>query len=67
MVNEQEKYVRNSIAQFIGTIVKHEFPSQSWPEVLQFIQQLASSDNISDKEVMQFLGTTSLAVHLGVV
>lgn len=51
MVNEQETYVKNSIAQFIGTIVRHEFPNQNWPEMLQFIQQLTSSDNISDKEV----------------
>jgi hypothetical protein len=51
MVNEQETYVKNSIAQFIGTIVRHEFPSQNWPEMLQFIQQLTSSDSMSDKEV----------------
>ncbi|KAJ4431592.1 hypothetical protein ANN_20191, partial [Periplaneta americana] len=51
LVSEPEKFVKNSIAQFIGTIVRHEFPNQSWPEVLQFIQQLTSSDNISDKEV----------------
>ncbi|XP_021926547.1 importin-4-like isoform X1 [Zootermopsis nevadensis] len=51
MVNEQETYVKNSIAQFIGTIVRHEFPNQNWPEMLQFIQQLTSSDNISDKEL----------------
>ncbi|XP_069698314.1 importin-4-like [Periplaneta americana] len=51
LVSEPEKFVKNSIAQFIGTIVRHEFPNQSWPEVLQFIQQLTSSDNISDKEL----------------
>jgi hypothetical protein len=51
LVNEPEKFVKNSIAQFIGTIVRHEFPNQSWPEVLQFVQQLTSSDNIPEKEV----------------
>jgi hypothetical protein len=51
LVNEPEKFVKNSIAQIIGTIVRHEFPSQSWPEVMQFIQQLTSSDNMSEKEV----------------
>lgn len=51
LVNEPEKFVKNSIAQFIGTIVRHEFPNQSWPEVLQFLQQLTSSDNLSEKEL----------------
>lgn len=47
--------MKNSIAQFIGTIVRHEFPNQSWPEVLQFLQQLTSSDNLSEKEVINVL------------
>lgn len=51
LVNEQEKLVKNSIAQFIGIIGKHEFPSNSWPEILHFINNLCSSDNLLDKEV----------------
>lgn len=58
LVNEPEKFVKNSIAQFIGTIVRHELPNQSWPEVLQFIQQLTNSDNLADKE----LGMYTLSV-----
>ncbi|XP_067002902.2 importin-4 [Anabrus simplex] len=58
LVNEPEKFVKNSIAQFIGTIVKHEFQNQTWPEVLQFIQQLCTSESIPDKE----LGMYTLSV-----
>lgn len=50
-MNEQEKLVKNAIAQFIGIIGKHEFPNKSWPEVLQFVQTLCSSENVLDKEL----------------
>ncbi|KAG5873993.1 hypothetical protein JTB14_030951 [Gonioctena quinquepunctata] len=52
LVNEQEKLVKNSIAQFIGIIGKHEFPENSWPEVLQFVHTLTSSGAIIDKETL---------------
>lgn len=51
LVNEQDKAVKNSIAQFIGTLGKHEFPEKSWPELLQFIHTLCSGENVYDKEV----------------
>lgn len=51
LVSEQEKLVKNSIAQFIGIVGKHEFPCNTWPEILQFIHQLCTSDNMLDKEV----------------
>ncbi|CAG9821795.1 unnamed protein product [Phaedon cochleariae] len=51
LVNEQEKLVKNSIAQFIGILGKHEFPDNSWPEILQFVHTLTSSDTIFDKEL----------------
>ena len=43
--------VKNAIAQLIGVIVKHELPNNGWPEVLQFVQQLVTSENLNDKEV----------------
>ncbi|XP_012279417.1 importin-4 [Orussus abietinus] len=58
LVNESEKSVKNSIAQLIGTIVKHELPNNSWPEVLQFVQQLVTSENLAEKE----LGMYTLAM-----
>ncbi|KAJ8924603.1 hypothetical protein NQ315_000753 [Exocentrus adspersus] len=51
LVNEQERLVKNAIAQFIGIIGKHEFPDNSWPEILQFVHTLTSSDTIFDKEL----------------
>lgn len=51
LVNEQERSVKNSIAQFIGIIGKHEFAENTWPEVWQFVNTLCSSDTIVDKEM----------------
>lgn len=51
LVNEQEKLVKNAIAQFIGILGKFEFPENTWPEVLQFIHTLCSSETVFDKEV----------------
>lgn len=51
LVNEKEKSVKNAIAQFIGILGKHEFPNNTWPEILQFVHTLCSSDNPIDKEV----------------
>ncbi|KAF7274386.1 importin-4-like [Rhynchophorus ferrugineus] len=51
LVSEQEKVVKNAIAQFIGVIGKHEFRDNTWPEVLQFVHTLCSSDTIVDKEM----------------
>lgn len=58
LVNEPEKFVKNAIAQLIGVIVKHELPNNGWPEVLQFVQQLVTSENLLQKE----LGTYTLSI-----
>ncbi|XP_066250026.1 importin-4-like [Euwallacea similis] len=70
LMNEREKLVKNAIAQFIGVIGKHEFPDNSWPEVLQFIHTLCSSDNSVDKEmgmytlsIMTEMSHSSYIVH----
>ncbi|XP_050512029.1 importin-4 [Diabrotica virgifera virgifera] len=70
LVNEQEKLVKNSIAQFIGVIGKHEFPENCWPEVLQFIHTLTSGENNFDKElgmytlsIMTEIAQSSYIVH----
>ncbi|XP_022906239.1 importin-4-like [Onthophagus taurus] len=51
LLSEQEKLVKNSIAQFIGIVGKYEFPDNTWPEILQFIHQLCSSENVLDREM----------------
>ncbi|XP_018320441.1 importin-4 isoform X2 [Agrilus planipennis] len=51
LVNEREISVKNAIAQFIGIIGKHEFPNNTWPEILQFIYTVCNSDNETDKEL----------------
>ncbi|XP_034941996.1 importin-4-like [Chelonus insularis] len=54
LVNDPEQIVKNAIAQLIGIIVKYELPNNSWPEIFQIIQQLASSSNMVEKELAMF-------------
>ncbi|XP_018577628.1 importin-4 [Anoplophora glabripennis] len=70
LVNEQERLVKNAVAQFIGIIGKHEFPDNTWPEILQFVHTLTSSDTIFDKElgmytlsIMTEMSQSSYIVH----
>lgn len=49
--NESVKSVRTSIAQLVGVIVKHELPTNSWPEVIHYVQQLVISENMEIKEL----------------
>lgn len=51
LVNESDKSVRNSIAQFIGSIMKHELQNNAWPELLHFLQQLNTSTNLQEREL----------------
>lgn len=53
ILNEQEKSVRNAIAQFVGVLVKHEFAKKdTWmTEVLKFIFENCSSSNPHQSEV----------------
>ncbi|XP_014603697.1 PREDICTED: importin-4-like isoform X1 [Polistes canadensis] len=62
LCNESEKLVKNSIVQLIGTIVKHELPSNGWPEVLQFVQQLITSENLFEKELGMYTLATMTEV-----
>lgn len=59
LVNESQKNVKNAIAQLIGIIVKHELPTNSWPEVLQFVQQLVTNEDLTNKEVSKILANIS--------
>lgn len=60
LINEPEKSVRNSIAQFVGVLVKHEFAkNDSWmTEVLKFIFDHCQS---SDPKLSE-LGSSVFAV-----
>lgn len=62
VVNETEHMVKTAIAQFIGILVKHEFPTNTWPELLQFIQQLCESEAENNKELGMF--TISVMVDM---
>lgn len=56
LFNEQEKSVRNAIAQFVGTIVKHDSnKNDSWIiQVLKIVFEHCSSNNPQQSEVSYF-------------
>ncbi|XP_011860165.1 PREDICTED: importin-4-like [Vollenhovia emeryi] len=56
--HEVDNTVRKSIAQLIGVIVKHELPTNSWPEIIHYVQRLIASERLEDKE----LGLYTLSV-----
>ncbi|EEB17594.1 Importin-4, putative [Pediculus humanus corporis] len=58
LINEKDKSVKNSVAQFIGIIAKHEESSSSWPELLKLVQSLVTSTNTEEIE----LGVFTLSV-----
>lgn len=64
LVNEPEKFVKNAVVQFIATIGKHEFPNNTWPEVLQFIYTLCNSESLQDKELGMY--TLSIMTEMSV-
>lgn len=52
--NEKEKQIRSAIAQFVGTMIKHDShsPTGNYTEqVLEFVFKLCSSDNVAQREV----------------
>ena len=43
--------MRNSIAQLVGSIAKHDLQENQWPELLQFLQQYTKSEQPEHREV----------------
>ena len=43
--------MRNSIAQLVGSIAKHDLQENQWPELLQFLQQYTKSEQSEHREV----------------
>lgn len=58
LISEKEKSVKKSVAQFIGSIAKHEVTSSNWPELLKLVQDLVTSLNTDEVE----LGIFTLSV-----
>ena len=50
-MKEQEKTTKTGIAQLAGTIVKHELSKNKWPQILEFLSHLLSSQDILTQEV----------------
>lgn len=52
--NEKEKPVRSAIAQFVGTLIRHDshLPNGGYTQqVLEFVFKLCASDNVAQREV----------------
>ena len=45
------KFVRNSIAQVVATVAKHDLPKNQWPQLFLFIQQYTRSQSSAEREV----------------
>lgn len=54
VVSETEKSVKNSIAQVIGIVGKHELSKNQWPALLEFLNRLIISSNESDRQLGMF-------------
>ncbi|GFU48669.1 importin-4 [Nephila pilipes] len=57
-VKDNEKIVRNAIAELIAAIAKHELSDGKWPELMELLNQSIRSNNVTDREV----GLYSLSV-----
>ena len=51
LTRETENNVRNSVAQVVGAIARHELPEQKWPELLEFMQQLCCQPKAEEREL----------------
>lgn len=51
LLKETDRNVRNSVAQVVGSIAKHELPERKWPEVLEFVQQLCCQGKPEEREL----------------
>lgn len=55
LLQEPEKFVRNSIAQVVATVAKHDLPKNQWPQLFQFILLYTKSQNSAEREVGTFV------------
>ncbi|XP_068205892.1 importin-4-like [Palaemon carinicauda] len=62
LIQEPESSVRNSIAQFVGVIARHELPAGKWDALLQFVQQMVQSQSLQERQ----LGVYVVSVVSGV-
>ena len=51
LTRETEISVRNSAAQVVASIAKHELGEKKWPELLDFIQLLCCQGKANEKEL----------------
>ncbi|XP_033729226.1 importin-4-like [Pecten maximus] len=55
LVQEPEKSVRNSIAQVVAVVAKHDLPNNSWPQLLQFLGTSCKSQTVVERETGAFV------------
>ncbi|KAJ7385022.1 Importin 4 [Desmophyllum pertusum] len=55
LLHEPEPVVRNSAAQVVSVIAKHDLPANQWPKLLVFLQEHIKSDQPLQREMGMFL------------
>ncbi|KAK3601657.1 hypothetical protein CHS0354_038220 [Potamilus streckersoni] len=55
ILQESQKNTQNAIVQLVATVAKHDLPNNHWPQLFQFIQMHAGSENAAHKEVGMFV------------
>ncbi|XP_062580344.1 importin-4-like, partial [Saccostrea cucullata] len=55
LLQEPEKFVRNSIAQVVAIVAKHDLPKNQWPQLFQFILAYTKSQNSAEREIGMFV------------
>nr|XP_058944233.1 importin-4-like [Pocillopora verrucosa] len=55
LLQESDSTVRNSAAQVVSVIAKHDLPANQWPKLLVFLQQHIKSEQPQQREMGMFL------------
>uniref|UniRef100_A0A8D9AAW7 Importin-4 n=1 Tax=Cacopsylla melanoneura TaxID=428564 RepID=A0A8D9AAW7_9HEMI len=51
LVDEPEKQVKKAICQFVAHIANHELPNNNWNQLIQFLEQVNTSNDLAQREM----------------
>lgn len=50
-MDEPEKQVKKAICQFIAHVANHELPNNNWNQLIQFLEEVNTSNDLAQREV----------------
>ncbi|KAI5735346.1 hypothetical protein M8J77_017187 [Diaphorina citri] len=62
LVDEPEKQVKKAICQFIAHVANHELPNNNWNQLIQFLEEVNTSNDLAQRE----LGMYALGIILDI-